>query len=360
MTSTLLTPLTLGAITAPNRLVMAPVTRCRAATGRVPDALTAEYYAQRASAGLIITEATVVSPSGVGYRDTPGIWNKAQVAGWRLTTDAVHAAGGRIFLQLWHVGRISDPELLAGELPVAPSAVRPAGRVRRLRPHRPYPIPRALETEEVRAIVANFGRGAANARAAGFDGVEIHAANGYLIDQFLQDSTNQRSDVYGGSVENRSRFLLEIVDAVAAVWGPGRVGVHLRPRGEEHDMGDSDPQALFEHVAAELGRRGVAFLFVREIEGPDSLLGDLRNAFGGAVIANEEMSVADGERLLAAGHADALALGRDFIATPDLVERVRVGALFNEQDPDTFYGEAGVDRRRGYTDYPLLGATRLR
>lgn len=360
MTSTLLTPLTLGAITAPNRLVVAPVTRCRAGAGRVPDALTAEYYAQRASAGLIITEATVVSPSGVGYRDTPGIWNEAQVAGWRLTTDAVHAAGGRIFLQLWHVGRISDPELLAGELPVAPSAVRPAGRVRRLRPHRPYSTPRALETEEVRAIVADFARGAANARAAGFDGVEIHAANGYLIDQFLQDSTNQRSDAYGGSVENRSRFLLEIVDAAAAVWGPGRVGVHLRPRGEEHDMGDSDPRALFGYVAAELGRRGVAFLFVRETEGPDSLLGDLRSAFGGTVIANEEMSVADGERLVAAGRADALALGRDFIATPDLVERVRVGAAFNEQDPDTFYGEAGVARRRGYTDYPLLGATQLR
>ncbi|MDN6325908.1 MAG: alkene reductase, partial [Corynebacterium sp.] len=239
--SNLSEPLHLGALELPNRVIMSPLTRRRSGESRVPTALMAEYYRQRSGAGLIISEATSVSPQGVGYLGTPGIWNEEQVQGWTQTTDAVHDAGGRIFLQLWHVGRISDPELLGGDTPVAPSAVQAAGRVRGLRPKRPYTTPRALETEEIPGIVEDFRRGAQNAKEAGFDGVEIHAANGYLIDQFLQDSTNHREDRYGGSVENRARFLLEIVDAAIDVWGADRVGVHLRPRGEEHDMGDSDP-----------------------------------------------------------------------------------------------------------------------
>ncbi|MFC9419889.1 alkene reductase, partial [Bacillus mobilis] len=218
-------PLVVGDLTLPNRILMAPLTRCRAGADRVPNQLMADYYAQRAGAGLIISEATVVSPQGIGYPNTPGIWNDAQVKGWSEVTKAVHAAGGRIFLQLWHVGRVSDPVYFDGELPVAPSAVKPAGRVRQVRPHRDYVTPRALASDEIPGIVEDFRQGAANARRAGFDGVEIHAANGYLIDQFLQDSTNHRTDQYGGSIENRARFLLEITDAAIQEWGPGRVGV---------------------------------------------------------------------------------------------------------------------------------------
>lgn len=355
--SALTGPLQLGGLEIPNRIIMAPLTRSRAGRDRVPTSLMAEYYAQRAGAGLIISEATSVGPQGVGYLGTPGIWNEEQVSGWRTVTDAVHAAGGRIYLQLWHVGRISDPELLGGELPVAPSAVKPAGRVRRLRPKREYPTPRALEAAEIPGIVDDFRRGAAHAKTAGFDGVEIHAANGYLIDQFLQDSTNRRTDRYGGSMENRARFLLEIVEAVSEVWDPQRIGVHLRPRGEEHDMGDSNPRALFPFVAGELGARNAGFIFVREIEGADSLLAPMKDAFGGPAVANEEMGAVDGERLVRAGVADAVAFGRDYIATPDLAERIAAGAELNVQNPATFYPD--VDRpfddlEVGYTDYPAM------
>ncbi|MDN6510077.1 MAG: alkene reductase [Corynebacterium sp.] len=350
--SNLSEPLHLGALELPNRVIMSPLTRRRSGESRVPTALMAEYYRQRSGAGLIISEATSVSPQGVGYLGTPGIWNEEQVQGWTQTTDAVHDAGGRIFLQLWHVGRISDPELLGGDTPVAPSAVQAAGRVRGLRPKRPYTTPRALETEEIPGIVEDFRRGAQNAKEAGFDGVEIHAANGYLIDQFLQDSTNHREDRYGGSVENRARFLLEIVDAAIDVWGADRVGVHLRPRGEEHDMGDSDPATVFGHVATELGRRDVAFLFIREIEAEDSRLTLIKNNFGGPVIANEEMSVADAERIVASGSADAVAFGRDYIATPDLAERIAEGLEWNTPDSSTFYADEGTDPAVGYTDYP--------
>ncbi|MFC9356037.1 alkene reductase [Rhodococcus sp. NPDC057014] len=348
--SLLFAPLTIGNVVLPNRVIMSPLTRCRAGEGQVPTELMAEYYAQRADAGLIISEATCVSAQGVGYRATPGIWSQEQTEGWRSVTDAVHEAGGRIFLQLWHVGRISDPELLDGNLPVAPSAIAAAGRVSQLRPYRPYVVPRALETDEIEGIVEDFRRGAVNAKAAGFDGVEIHAANGYLIDQFLQDSTNVRSDRYGGTIENRARFLLEITDAVISVWGAERVGVHLRPRGEEHDMGDSDPKALFGYVAEELAERGVSFLFIREIEAEDSLLSHIKTLFGGPVIANEEMSHEDSERLLREGAADAVAFGRDYIANPDLAERLSTGAPLNAPDPSTFYG-GGAE---GYTDYPVL------
>ncbi|GAA4832477.1 alkene reductase [Garicola koreensis] len=352
--SVLMDPLTLGSVSLPNRIIMAPLTRARAGDARVPTDLMVQYYTQRAGAGLIISEATSVSPQGVGYHGTPGIWNQEQVAGWQKVTEAVHAAGGRIFLQLWHVGRISDPELLGGELPVAPSAIAAAGRVKRLRPRRPYPQPRALEAEEIPGVIEDFRRGAQNAERAGFDGVEIHAANGYLIDQFLQDSTNVRTDDYGGSVENRARFLLELTDAVTEVWGPDRVGVHLRPRGEEHDMGDSDPGSVFGYAAQELGRRGVAFLFVREVEADDSLIGQIRRSFGGPVIANDEMTSDDAQRLIEAGAADAVAFGRDYIATPDLVERIALGAQLNTPNPSTFYPDSGEDLSVGYTDYPAL------
>ena len=348
--SRLFDPLQVGALTLPNRVIMAPLTRKRSGVERVPNSMMAEYYRQRTGAGLILSEATSVSPQGVGYWGTPGIWNDAQVQGWRHVTREVHQAGGRIFLQLWHVGRISDPDLLGGERPVAPSAIAAARHVSGLRPKRPHPVPRALETEEIPGIVEDFQRGAQRAKTAGFDGVELHAANGYLIDQFLQDKTNKRTDRYGGSVENRARFLLEIVDAIIEVWGADRVGVHLRPRGEEHDMGDSNPTAIFGYVADELAKRKIAFIFVREIEAEDSLLGEIKRRFGGPVIANELMSKEDGERLIKSGHADALAFGRDYIATPDLAERLQQNLPLNTPNKATFYG-GGPE---GYTDYPRL------
>ena len=352
MTQPLLAPLQLGDLHLPNRIVMAPLTRARAVgADRVPNALMARHYAQRAGFGLILSEATAVTPQGVGYADTPGLWSEAQVEGWRGVTEAVHAAGGRIVAQLWHVGRISDPVFLEGGLPVAPSAVAPAGEVSLVRPKRPYVTPRALALDELPGIVAAYRQGAENARRAGFDGVEIHAANGYLIDQFLQDRSNQRTDAYGGPIENRMRLLLEIVDAAIEVWGAGRVGVHLAPRGDAHDMGDSDPQALFTQVARELGRRGVAFLCLREHLGAGRLLPVIREAFGGAVIANEGLDPDSASALLGRGEAEAVAFGRLAIANPDLVERIRQGAALNRPDPSTFYGGGET----GYTDYPALG-----
>ena len=348
----LLEPLQLGDLHLPNRVVMAPLTRARAVgADRVPNALMARHYAQRAGFGLILSEATAVTPQGVGYADTPGLWSEAQVEGWRGVTEAVHAAGGRIVAQLWHVGRISDPVFLDGEPPVAPSAITPAGEVSLVRPKRPYVTPRALALEELPGIVAAYRQGAENARRAGFDGVEIHAANGYLIDQFLQDRSNRRTDAYGGPIANRMRLLLEIVDAAIEVWGAGRVGVHLAPRGDAHDMGDSDPQALFAQVARELGRRGVAFLCLREHLGAGRLLPVIREAFGGAVIANEGLDPDSAEALLGHGEAEAVAFGRLAIANPDLVERIRQGAALNRPDPSTFYGCGEA----GYTDYPALG-----
>ncbi len=347
---TLFDPLQAGDLCLPNRIVMAPLTRCRAEPGRVPGALMAEYYVQRASAGLIISEATSVTPLGVGYPDTPGIWSEAQVRGWKQVTDAVHAAGGRIVLQLWHVGRISDPCYLDGQLPVAPSAIQPRGHVSLVRPIRDYVTPRALETAEIPGIVEAYRQGAENAKAAGFDGVEIHAANGYLLDQFLQDSTNQRSDQYGGTLENRARLLLEVTDACIGVWGAGRVGVHLAPRADAHDMGDSDRAATFGHVARELGKRGIAFLCTREHEADDSLTPQLKEAFGGVVIANERFDKAQANRWLAEGKADAVAFGVPFIANPDLPARLAADAPLNKADSSTFYASGPA----GYTDYPSL------
>jgi 2,4-dienoyl-CoA reductase-like NADH-dependent reductase (Old Yellow Enzyme family) len=313
----------------------------------------ARYYAQRASFGLILTEATAVSPMGVGYPDTPGIWSAEQVEGWKGVTTAVHAAGGRILLQLWHVGRISDPHYLAGALPVSASAVRPSGHVSLLSPIKEFVTPRALGTDEIAEIVEAYRRGAENAMAAGFDGVEIHGANGYLIDQFLQDSTNRRDDHYGGSIGNRARFMMEVTDAVISVWGAGRVGMHIAPRGDAHDMGDSNPEALFTHVARELGRRGLAFLCARESHDRPALGPMLKREFGGVFIANEGFTAASACEAVANGTADAVAFGKAAIANPDLVERIRTGAAWNAPDPETFYG-GGM---RGYTDYPCLGGS---
>ncbi|CAH2604519.1 N-ethylmaleimide reductase [Rhodovastum atsumiense] len=344
-------PLQLGDLYLPNRIVMAPLTRCRA-PGRVPNALMRDYYVQRSTAGLILTEATSVTPQGVGYPDTPGIWSDEQVKAWSEITRAVHAATGRIVLQLWHVGRISDPSYLDGALPVAPSAIAAKGHVSLLRPQRPFVTPRALETEEIAEVVAQFQRGAANALAAGFDGVEIHAANGYLIDQFLQDSTNRRTDAYGGPIENRARLLLEIADACIEVWGAGRVGVHLAPRADSHDMGDSDRAATFGYVARELGEREIAFICARESLGDNRLGPQLKAAFGGAWIANEGFTRESAEQVIDTGEADAVAFGKAFIANPDLVQRLAKGTALNAPDPSTFYG----GDTKGYTDYPELAA----
>jgi 2,4-dienoyl-CoA reductase-like NADH-dependent reductase (Old Yellow Enzyme family) len=351
--TTLFDPIKVGSLELPNRIIMAPLTRSRAAgAGRVPNALMAEYYVQRASAGLILTEATSVTPMGVGYADTPGIWSDEQVAGWKLVTDAVHKAGGRIFLQLWHVGRISDPLFLNGELPVAPSAIQPQGHVSLVRPQTAYVTPRALALEEIPGIVAAFRKGAQNAKQAGFDGVEIHGANGYLLDQFLQDGTNRRTDAYGGSVENRARLMLEVTDACIDVWGAGRVGMHLAPRRDVHDMGDSAPLDTFGYVARELGKRGIAFICAREAIGADRLGPQLKRIFGGVYIANEKMTKESAEQLLTNGDADAFAFGQWFIANPDLPERLKRNAPLNAPRPDKFYGTSA----EGYTDYPALQA----
>lgn len=346
--SKLFDPIQLGAVALRNRIVMAPMTRTRACDGRIPNDLMRLYYSQRAGAGLIISEATSVSPQGVGYPNTPGIWSSAQVDGWRKVTTAVHDKGGKMFVQLWHVGRVSDPEHLNGEIPVAPSAIACAGEVSLLRPKRNYVVPRALHAEEIPSIVQDFADAAGHARDAGFDGIEIHAANGYLIDQFLQDGTNKRQDGYGGSIENRTRFLMEIVDACSVVWGAARIGVHLSPFGTAHDIHDSNPEALFSHVARELGERGVGFLFVREAAGHEALTAEMRRQFGGSVIVNGEYTMERAEVALAEERADAVAFGRPFISNPDLVHRLKHGIELREWDTSTFYGDGPA----GYVDYP--------
>lgn len=349
--STLFDPITIGDLELPNRIIMAPLTRSRAiGGGRVPNALMAQYYVQRASAGLILSEATAVTPQGVGYADTPGIWSDEQVEGWKLVTDAVHKAGGRIFLQLWHVGRISDPIFLNGEAPVAPSPLAAKGHVSLVRPLRDYPVPRALELDEIPGVVAAYRKGAENAKLAGFDGVEIHGANGYLLDQFLQDSTNKRTDIYGGSIENRARLMLEVTDACIEVWGANRVGMHLAPRRDSHDMGDSDPKATFGYVARELGKRGIAFICAREGLNGERLGPYLKKEFGGVYIANEALTKESAEAVVTSGEGDAVAFGKWFIANPDLPKRLKSNAPLNEPRSSLFYHPSA----EGYTDYPAL------
>ncbi|WP_020209921.1 alkene reductase [Gilvimarinus chinensis] len=346
----LFSPITIGDLTLPNRIIMAPLTRCRADAGRVPNALMAEYYRQRTSAGMIISEATSVTPMGVGYPDTPGIWSDEQVKGWQQVTQAVHAQGGKILLQLWHVGRISDPIYLDGKLPVAPSAIKPEGHVSLVRPIKDYETPRALETEEIAGVIEAFRVGAENAKRAGFDGVEIHGANGYLLDQFLQSGTNQRTDTYGGSLENRARLILEVTDAVLSVWPAGRVGMHLAPRGDGHDMSDANPAETFGYIAQKLGQRGLAFICTREHEADDSLGPQLKEQFGGVYIANEKFDKASANRWLQEGKADAVAFGVPFIANPDLPARLQENTELNTPRPELFYGGG----EEGYTDYPTL------
>ncbi len=362
-------PLKAGALSLSNRIIMAPLTRSRATPDtRVPTPLQVEYYTQRAGAGLIISEATSVTPRGVGYAATPGIWSDEQTEGWKKVTEAVHKAGGRMVLQLWHVGRVSDPIFLDGALPEAPSAVKPKGHVSLVRPEKEYVTPRALELSEIPNIIAEYKRGAQNAKAAGFDGVHIHGANGYLLDQFLLDSTNQRIDAYGGSLEKRARLMLEVTDAVAEVWGADRVGMHLAPRMDSHDMGDSNRLGTFTSVARELGRRQLGWIAAREANiGPDTKLVDsqnrpkvvahpetigpaLKEAFGGVYIANESFDLAGAQKVLDEGWADAVAFGKLFIANPDLPKRFASGAALNPWDSATFY----VGGARGYTDYPAL------
>lgn len=353
----LFTPVRLGALLLPNRLVMAPMTRSRAGAGAVPTPLTATYYAQRASAGLIVTEAAHVSGDAIGYPGTPGIHTREQVAGWSAVAEAVHAAGGRIFLQIWHVGRISHPSIQADQrIPVAPSAIAAKGEVFTLQGRQPFVTPRALETGEIARIVDDFARGARFAHEAGFDGVDIHAANGYLIDQFLRDGSNHRTDGYGGSVANRARLLLEITEAVAKVWGTDRVGVRLSPLSPYNSMADSDPMATFRYVAAELNRMAVAYLHVIE-HGPGhplatsegcGLLEALRHEFTGRFIAEGGCDRRSAEASLTGCKADLVAMATPFIANPDLVERLERGLPLAPADPSTFYAGGA----RGYVDYP--------
>jgi 2,4-dienoyl-CoA reductase-like NADH-dependent reductase (Old Yellow Enzyme family) len=344
-------PIKVGPLTLSNRIWMAPLTRTRALEGsRVPAPLAIEYYAQRAGAGLILTEATSVTAMGVGYPNTPGIWSDEQTEGWKPIVDAVHKKGGHIYLQLWHVGRISDPVYLNGAQPVSASAIAAGGHVSLLRPQKNYDVPRALETSEIPGIIAAYKKGAENAKKAGFDGVEIHGANGYLLDQFLQDSTNHRTDAYGGSREKRARLMLEVADACCEVWGADRVAMHLAPRGDAHTMGDSDLKGTFTYVAKELGKRKLAFLCAREHQAADSIGPLLKEAFGGLYVANENFTKESGQAALDAGIADAIAYGKAYISNPDLETRFRKNAPLNAWDMKTFYAPGP----QGYTDYPAL------
>jgi N-ethylmaleimide reductase len=345
----LFTPVRLGSLDVPNRIVMAPMTRARAGAGGAPNCLNAMYYRQRATAGLIITEATQVSPQGGGFPGTPGIHSFDQISGWRQVTDAVHDAGGRIFLQLWHVGRVSHPSMQpGGALPVAPSALAPAGEVFTTAGPQPFATPRALELDEIPDIVAQFRRGAENARAAGFDGVEVHAANGYLIDQFLRDGTNRRTDAYGGSIDRRARLLMEILSTVAEVWRSDRVGVRLSPASSFNDMRDSDADATFGHVAALLNPLRLAYLHV--VEEGEYDVDRVRRAFDGRYVANGGYDYAKATAAIRSGAADMVSFGKLFISNPDLARRFAAGAPLAVPDAQTFYGGAEA----GYTDYPAL------
>lgn len=341
-----------------NRIVLAPMTRNRAGAGNVPTDLTAEYYSQRASGGLLITEATQVSPQGVGYPATPGIHSPDQIAGWRKVTDAVHAKGGLIFLQLWHVGRISHPDFHNGELPVAPSAIRPEGQAFTYSGLKDYVTPRALELNEIPGIVADFRKATENAKAAGFDGVEVHAANGYLINQFLEDISNHRTDAYGGSIENRARLLFEVLDAVVGAWDAEHVGIRLSPSGVFNTMGDSNPKALYGYVIEKLNAYSLAYLHLMNpmapIDNHPQLVADVAGTYGplykGTRILNAGYTRESGNALIEAGGAELISFGKDYLANPDLPERFAQNADLNTPDQATFYGGAA----KGYTDYPTL------
>ena len=369
MTPSLFSRYEIGPYALKNRMVMAPLTRSRSKQpGNVPGRMNAFYYAQRASAGVIITEATQISQQGQGYAWTPGIYTEEQIEGWRLVAESVHDADGLIFMQLWHVGRISHPALQPkGALPVAPSAIAPTGmafitNAKGEPEFVPFVVPRALETDELPALVKQYVQAAKNALSAGLDGVEIHAANGYLLDQFLNSSTNLRTDAYGGSIENRARLLLEIVEAVARVCGSDRVGVRISPLGTFNDMGDENPEALFAYVAEKLGEDDLAYLHVvdpsygghQTTDGADprgvALMAMIRERFKGTLMVCGGYTLERGQDALRTNQADLVAFGRPFIANPDLPDRFRIGAALNEPDQTTFYG-GGV---HGYVDYPTL------
>jgi N-ethylmaleimide reductase len=366
--SRLLEPFSLGELTLANRVVMAPMTRNRAGPGNVPHPLNAEYYRQRASAGMIITEATQVSPYGLGYPGTPGIHSDEQVAGWSAVTEAVHGAGGRIILQLWHVGRSSHSSLMpGGVLPVAPSAIAIDGQTFTGEGMKDYETPRALETDEIPEIVEQFRHGAANALAAGFDGVEVHGANGYLLDQFTRDGSNHRTDRYGGSLENRIRMPLEVTEAVIDIWGADRVGYRISPFQKFNSMEDSDPAATFRRLTDELDNLSIGYLHLVETDAPGSaaadatpkdflgarheLFAEVRDIFDGALIVNSGYDGPRGDAVVAPGMADLAAYGKLFLANPDLPRRLQASSPLNEPDKATFYG-GGPE---GYTDYPVLG-----
>ena len=351
-------PYKLGPLDLPNRMVMAPMTRNRAGPGEVPGPLAVAYYTQRASAGLIVTEGTQISQQGQGYPGTPGIFTEAHIAGWKRVTESVHAAGGRIFLQLWHVGRISHPTLQpGGALPVAPSALQPPGQTMTTQGMQPFVTPRALETHEIAGVVDDYRRGAANAKTAGFDGVELHGANGYLIDQFIRDKTNRRTDRYGGSAINRARFLVEVTEALVGVWGGDRVGVRLAPTNPFNDIADSNPAATFAVAVGELKRFGLAYLHIVEPlpsdpvaagERPD--IGFFRRIWPGTLIGNKGYDLARANAAVRDGIVDLVSFAALFLANPDLPERFRRGAALNPADRATFYGGG----EKGYTDYPAL------
>ena len=355
--SSLFSSLKVGAITVPNRVLMAPLTRCRAEGANVPTDLMAEYYGQRAGAGLIIAEATTVSPRGHGYPNTPGIYTAEQVAGWKKVTAAVHAKGGRIFLQLWHVGRISHPAYQPnGELPVAPSAIKPKGQLWTGTEMADYVTPRALATDEIPGIVAEYVKGARLAKEAGFDGVEIHNANGYLLDQFLRSGTNTRTDGYGGSVANRARLTLEVASAVISVWGADRVGIRLSPGGVFNDMADANPRETFGYVLRELSKLELAYAHVTRVTAQDIAHGakegvgpkELRAEFKGVLITAGGFDRVQAEQAIAEGWADAVAYGVPFLANPDLPRRLKENLALNTPDESTFYASGA----KGYTDYP--------
>lgn len=351
---------TLGGQELPNRIVMAPMTRSRALEGNVPNPLAVTYYRQRASAGLLITEASQVSPQGVGYIRTPGIHSEAQVAGWKKITEAVHEAGGRIYLQLWHVGRVSHPDFHGGELPVAPSALPVDGEAFTFEGRKKIVTPRALRLDEIPGIVEQFRKGAENAKAAGFDGVELHGANGYLLDQFLRDGSNQRTDDYGGSIANRARFPLEVTDAVISVWGPERVGYRISPHATMASMSDSNPRETFSYLTKELDARKLGYLHLMEPLGgflpppreEDRLGPHLRTLFHQAFMVNGGYDAQAGNRVIESGEADLVAYGVPFVANPDLPERFKLNAPLSAPDTSTFY----MGEEKGYVDYPALSS----
>jgi N-ethylmaleimide reductase len=357
MQQKLFQPLKLGALTLPNRVLMAPLTRGRATMEGVPTPLMAEYYSQRAGAGLIISEATPVSQRGYGWVQAPGIYKPAHVKGWQAVTEAVHKKGGRIFLQLWHMGRVAHPDFMGGLLPVSSSAITPKGESNTYTGKKAFVTPHALSTDEIKSTIADYKNAAALAKEAGFDGVEIHGANGYLIDQFLRDGANKRTDEYGGTVENRARFLLQVTEAVVAVWGADRVGVRLSPRNPYNDMSDSDPLHTFGFAAEKLDAYGLAYLHAMEplpghmmAAAGERVTPVMRKAFKGVLIANGGYTQELGEKALAQNEADAIAYGVLFLANPDLPERFRADAPLNMPDVATFY----THDAKGYTDYPSL------